>query len=82
MDLLMGKSVVISLVGILAGHVYWYLKVVCPHVYPNFRDYLATPSFLYNILPLQYNINAAYFRQRQQQEGPHRWGGGYRLGGQ
>ncbi len=44
MNLFMGQSIIPDIIGILAGHCYYFLKVVCPRNYG--KDYLPTPRFL------------------------------------
>lgn len=48
LDKFIGNAIYIDLVGIGAGHVYWFLEDVFPNQ-PNGKKLLKTPQFLRNI---------------------------------
>ncbi len=45
-SLLLGNSVIVDLMGIVVGHIYYFLEDVFPHQHGGFR-LLKTPRFLY-----------------------------------
>lgn len=47
-SVILGNAIYIDLVGIGAGHVYWFLEDVFPNQ-PNGRKLLKTPQFLRNL---------------------------------
>mmetsp|Transcript_3858 Transcript_3858/g.5391 ORF Transcript_3858/g.5391 Transcript_3858/m.5391 type:complete len:238 (+) Transcript_3858:60-773(+) len=77
-DVLMGGFPLPELVGILVGHVYFFLQDIYPAT--GGPRYLQTPQFLQNLFPAQtYQGN----NNAQQPPNPQRqWGRGYTLGNQ
>lgn len=76
MDLFMGQSIIPDIIGLLAGHCYYFLKSVCPRTYG--KDYLPTPKFLYFLLGIYNRIR--WFKDeghpvQQQAHHPHPFGG-------
>jgi len=70
---LMGGSIFAGLVGIIVGHLYYFLM----YVYRDGQRYLKTPRFLYYYFPPTYaNRQGA----PQQNFGPVNWGRGQQLG--
>lgn len=47
-SVILGNAIWIDLVGMAAGHIYWFLEDVFPNQ-PNGRKLLKTPQFLRNI---------------------------------
>jgi len=77
---LMGGNPIPELLGIVSGHVYYYLEDIYPQIVPGARRWLKTPQFLYDIFPPASNyggnnrITQSFRHQRN-------WGRGESLGG-
>jgi hypothetical protein len=90
--MLMGGSPIYDLIGIIAGHMYYFVMFYYPREYN--KVLLQTPGFLLSLFPpnrmnttgFALNMNSSSGRQQrqpqQQMERPaaHRWGPGRRLG--
>jgi len=80
--LLSGSLPLIDIIGVIIGHIYFFLTDIYPLT--TGVHLLRTPTFLYRLFPAQLNRYAAAQQQYQQQNQPgrHNWGRGYVLGGQ
>lgn len=91
--MLMGGSPIYDLVGIIAGHMYYFVMLYYPREYN--KVLLQTPGFLLSLFPpnrmnvtgFALNMNTPSARQQQQQQqqqmerpAAYRWGAGRRLG--
>jgi len=85
--MLMGGSPWLDLLGVVAGHVYYFLDEVYPTQLGGPR-FIKTPQFIHRLVPPEINR----YRPQQQgaprqqaaeprQQGEHNWGRGYVLGG-
>jgi len=85
--LLSGSLPLIEIIGVIVGHVYFFLSDVYPAT--TGTNWLRTPAFLYRLFPPQFNRYAPGAQQQryqqQQARGPqeyrHDWGRGHVLGG-
>eukprot|EP00755_Sulcionema_specki_P022268 Sspe_Gene.76103::Locus_47551_Transcript_2_2_Confidence_0.750_Length_873::g.76103::m.76103/K13989/DERL2_3; Derlin-2/3 len=84
--LLMGGGLIQDVVGILAGHVYVFLKDILPNTHGI--NLAKTPSFMERLFPPQRiglaglggaQVYVPEARQQQAPNAPHRWGPGRRL---
>jgi len=79
-NVLMGGFPLIYIMGIMVGHVYFFLEDVHPRV--SGKRYLKTPQFMYDIIPPRYNSWAQPQQPQQQPQGGFFGGRGQALGGQ
>jgi len=83
-SVIIGNSPVMNLLGIAAGHVYYFLLQILP--VSHGVDIVKTPQFLINLFEsaqFTHAYTAAGNEVRgARPQGVHRWGGGHALGGQ
>jgi len=78
---LMGGNPIMQIIGVLVGHVYFYLTDIYPLT--GGRRLLATPQFFLNWFPREYGGGvppAGHVQQGQQHPQGHQWGAGRPLG--
>jgi len=78
-NVLLGGSPIIYLLGIAAGHFYFFFQDVYPRV--SGTSILKTPQFMYSLVPAQYNSWVQGAQVQQQQPRQNFAGRGYALGG-
>lgn len=77
-SLLLGNSVIVDLLGIAVGHIYYFLEDVFPFQ-PGGGRILKTPTFLKAIFDAQEDHN--YDPLPEERPGGFAWGEGQQLGG-
>jgi len=81
-NFLMGGSPILEIIGVIIGHIYFYLEDVYPLT--GGRRVLQTPQFLLNIFPPLYGGGGPQGQQQQQQQQQqprgYQWGTGRPLG--
>ena len=73
-SVILGNAIYIDIVGIGAGHVYWFLEDVFPNQ-PNGRKLLKTPQFLRNLCDEAPDTDD-YVVLPDDRPGGFQWGGG------
>lgn len=87
--LIMGGSVMFDIVGILVGHLYYFLTVKYPETSGTNQPLISTPAIMYNYFPSTggrggftgfQNTQSNAARPAPRSGGGYSWGGGNRLG--
>lgn len=88
--LILGGNVLFDVVGILVGHLYYFLTIKYPETTGTNQPLITTPAFLYNYFPsqpgrggftgFQNTPSPRIPRSAARGAGGHSWGSGHRLG--